>query len=64
MSAYMSPFKVYCLAHHVSVAGHDLMWFVYGVWRGDPHPSNLQATPGIPSPAEAASTRSLLQTKV
>lgn len=35
----------------ISVAGRELgVWFVYGVWRGDPHPSDLLAAPGIPLP--------------
>lgn len=59
VNAYTSPFKVYCLACHISMSGLELlMWFVYGVWRRDPHPSDLQAAPRI------ASTWSLLQTEI
>lgn len=33
---------------HFSVAGCELdVWLVCAVWRGDPHPSDLQAAPGI-----------------
>lgn len=58
-NVYTTPFKAYCLPCHLYGARNEhLVQLIFGVWKRDAPPLDLQAAPRISSPAEVATTYS------